>query len=226
MDDDFDLSDFPGVTRLFPLPGVVLFPRIAIPLHIFEPRYRQMAEHALAGDRLITIVQIRPDADAETDPRPPLEQVACLGRIIQHERLPDGRFNILLAGLRRVELLRELGVSTLYRQAEVAVWEDEQTGVSDAARVAELVDQCKLVVRRYSLHDAELARLLAAEPSLGTLTDVMVHALGLPGAVKQSFLDERDPFRRAEQLLGILAELSQAPDRPVGAKYPPPVSLN
>ena len=63
MDDDFDLKDFTNVCRLFPLPGVVLFPHAVLPLHIFEPRYRQMTEDALATDRLIAIVQLRPTTE-------------------------------------------------------------------------------------------------------------------------------------------------------------------
>lgn len=72
MDNDFELRDFANVTRLFPLPNLVMFPHVVLPLHIFEPRYRQMTEDALAGDRLITMVQITPPARGEhwTEPVP------------------------------------------------------------------------------------------------------------------------------------------------------------
>src|SRR3954465_12071673 len=109
MDGDYDLRDFANVCRLFPLPKVVLFPHAVLPLHIFEPRYRQMTEDALAGDRLITMIQIRPRSEGETWREPvEIEEVGCLGRIIQHERLADGRFNMLLLGRKRVRILREL----------------------------------------------------------------------------------------------------------------------
>ena len=114
LDNDLDQRDFANVTRLFPLPNLVIFPHVVLPLHIFEPRYRQMTEDALAGDRLITIVQISPPARGEHWTEPvPLESVGCLGRIIRHERLADGRFNILLLGRKRVRLRREITTAKL-----------------------------------------------------------------------------------------------------------------
>ena len=72
MDNDLELRDFANVTRLFPLPNLVMFPHVVLPLHMFEPRYRQMTEDALAGDRLITMVQITPPTRGEhwTEPVP------------------------------------------------------------------------------------------------------------------------------------------------------------
>src|SRR5438309_4872697 len=116
--DDHDLKDFGSVCRLFPLPGVVLFPHAVLPLHIFEPRYRQMTEDALATDRLITIVQIRPPGEWKSPEEPSLEEFGCLGRIFKHERLPDGRFNFLLLGHKRVRLTREVPSAKLYRTSE------------------------------------------------------------------------------------------------------------
>ena len=124
MDDDYDLKDFGNVSRLFPLPGVVLFPHAVLPLHIFEPRYRQMTEDALASDRLITIVQVRPPGEWMSPTEPALEEYGCLGRIFKHERLPDGRFNFLLLGRKRVRLTREIPTNKLYRLSEVRVIED------------------------------------------------------------------------------------------------------
>ena len=120
MDDDLDLRDFSNVRRLFPLPGVVLFPHAVLPLHIFEPRYRQMTEDALAGDRLVTIVQLRPAGRVDVaGRRRRSRRSAASGRILQHERLPDGRFNFLLLGRKRVRLIREVPSGKLYRMAEV-----------------------------------------------------------------------------------------------------------
>src|SRR6516225_204839 len=110
MDDDPTLERFSKLCRLFPLPKVVLFPHAVMPLHIFEPRYRQMTEDALATDRLVTIVQWRAPYPTEPDTLPELEEIGCLGRILQHERLADGRFNFLLLGRKRVRLGRELPV--------------------------------------------------------------------------------------------------------------------
>jgi Lon protease-like protein len=110
------------VTRItiFPLPGAVLYPGLQLPLHIFEPRYRAMVSDALARDRLIGMIQPqRPEEGA------PLFTVGCLGRIGDVEALDDGRFNIVLEGVSRFRVLRELDVATPFRQVEAELIADE-----------------------------------------------------------------------------------------------------
>jgi Lon protease-like protein len=99
---------------VFPLAGALLFPRSRLPLHIFEPRYREMVRDAMKGDRLIAMIQPR-DAN---DP-PGLFDVGCLGHIADCEPLEDGRFNIELEGVGRFRVAREAQVETSYRQVEV-----------------------------------------------------------------------------------------------------------
>lgn len=103
------------VTRLsvFPLAGALLFPRMRLPLHIFEPRYRAMISDSLARDRRIGMIQPRGPGDPA-----PLFLVGCVGRIAEVEALADGRFDIVLEGLARFTLLRELDVTTPFRQIE------------------------------------------------------------------------------------------------------------
>ena len=96
------LIDFAGKARLFPLPNLVLFPHVMQPLHVFEPRYRQMTADALAGDRLIALVLLRPGWEADYEGRPPVFPVACLGHVVADKQLPDGRYNLLLRGLSRL----------------------------------------------------------------------------------------------------------------------------
>jgi Lon protease-like protein len=98
---------------VFPLAGAILFPRTQLPLHIFEPRYRQMVRDALAGDRLIGMVQPR-----DSNEPPALFSTGCLGHIEAAEELEDGRFNLVLEGLSRFRIARELEVDTPYRQVE------------------------------------------------------------------------------------------------------------
>jgi Lon protease-like protein len=93
----------PPTIPLFPLPNVVLFPGVFLPLHIFEPRYRAMTEEALDGDRLIGMVLLKPGYEAEYEGRPPVYPIGCSGLITHAERLADGRFNIVLQGLVREE---------------------------------------------------------------------------------------------------------------------------
>lgn len=107
---------------VFPLAGVVLFPGMQLPLHIFEPRYRAMVSAALAGDRLIAMVQPRTLINKIDDQdKPPLFDVGCVGRITDVEALEDGRYNILLEGVARFHIVRELDVTTPFRQVEADV---------------------------------------------------------------------------------------------------------
>src|SRR5690242_1990912 len=92
---------------LFPLPETVVFPTSRLPLHIFEPRYRQMAEDALAGDGRIGMVLLQSGADPNEE-RPPIYSVGCVGEIQQSRRLSDGRFLIELEGRFRFRILREV----------------------------------------------------------------------------------------------------------------------
>jgi hypothetical protein len=98
---------------VFPLAGALLFPRTQLPLHIFEPRYRAMVRDALAGDRLIGMVQPRDQKEP-----PALFETGCLGRIDSVEELDDGRFNLVLEGLSRFRIAREIETDTAYRKVE------------------------------------------------------------------------------------------------------------
>ncbi|CCA91214.1 MULTISPECIES: LON peptidase substrate-binding domain-containing protein [unclassified Novosphingobium] len=106
---------------IFPLPGVVLYPGLQLPLHIFEPRYRAMISDALARDRLIGMIQPqRPEEGA------PLFSIGCLGRIGDVEALEDGRFNIILEGESRFRIVKELDVTTPFRQVEAELIEESE----------------------------------------------------------------------------------------------------
>jgi len=210
--DDLDLKGFSGRVRLFPLPGFVMFPNTVAPLHIFEPRYRAMTEHALAGDRLIAMVRLLGDGG----PRPPVEQVGCLGRIIHHERLHDGRFNILLLGRKRVRLLRETDDDEPYRIAEAELIEDVPMPGDQTAPCAEIVE----LVRQATGVDQDLMELLLRADSLGTMADVIAHALPAPADWKQRMLAESSVEAR------VAAIRRRLQDVPSGRPFPPPFSAN
>ena len=108
----------PSLIPIFPLPNAVLFPSVFLPLHIFEPRYRRMVEDALAGDRIIGMVLLRRGSQADDDGRPPVYPLGCAGVVTHHERLEDGRFNIVLRGLHKFRILGEEG-GRPYRLARV-----------------------------------------------------------------------------------------------------------
>lgn len=128
---------------VFPLAGALLFPRSQLPLHIFEPRYRAMTRDAMAGDRLIAMVQPKNDAEP-----PALFEVGCLGRIGMCEELDDGRFNLVLEGLSRFRIAREAEVDTLYRQVDA----DRSGFVEDEDAVLHLAQRAEVEreARRYA----------------------------------------------------------------------------
>jgi Lon protease-like protein len=108
----------PPAIPLFPLPNVVLFPNVFLPLHIFEPRYREMIADALKGDRIVGMVLLRPGWEADYDGRPPIYPIGCAGVITNAERLSDGRYNIVLQGLEKFRVLDE-DADRSYRVAQV-----------------------------------------------------------------------------------------------------------
>ena len=130
-------------TRLsiFPLGGALLFPRMQLPLHIFEPRYRALVSDAMARDRRIGMIQPRGDGDP-----PPLFDIGCVGRIAHVEALDDGRYNIVLEGLAKFRLLGELAVATPFRQIEAELEKDEPAEPLPMIRRAALEEES----RRYA----------------------------------------------------------------------------
>ncbi|PKP92943.1 MAG: ATP-dependent protease [Alphaproteobacteria bacterium HGW-Alphaproteobacteria-16] len=118
-------------TRLsiFPLTGALLFPRMHLPLHLFEPRYRALATDALARDRRIGMIQPRPGFREVPGEPLPLFTIGCVGKIADVEALDDGRFNLVLEGLSRFRILRELEVTTPFRQVEAELIPDPEDEV-------------------------------------------------------------------------------------------------
>jgi uncharacterized protein len=225
MDFRSELDDFSNRCRLFPLPDVVLFPHSLLPLHIFEPRYRQMTEDALAGDQLVTMVQIRPVVKGSPWVEPvPIMDVGCLGKIIQHERLANGRFNLLLMGRKRVRLKREIPSAKLYRIAEAEITEDEEADPVFETCRDELIELFRHAFEKRQRLDEDLSALLQSSVPLGVLSDIIAHALGLPPLTKQGLLAEPKVERRVETLRRILRNIV---DNDESTRiFPPPFSAN
>ena len=123
----------PPVIPVFPLPNVVLFPNVFLPLHIFEPRYRAMVADALAGDRIIGIILLKPGYEADYEGRPPIYSVGCAGVITHAEAQPDGRYNIALRGLEKYRIVSE-DDSKPYRLATIELL-SEVTPEADKAEL-------------------------------------------------------------------------------------------
>ncbi len=221
-----NLDDFGGTARLFPLPNLVLFPSVIQPLHIFEPRYRQMTADALAGDRLIALVLPRPGWEDDYQGRPSLHEVACLGKVIGDQRLEDGRYNLLLRGLRRVRLIEELETGKLYRTARVELLEEEEP--NDSAWGADFRRRLTEWVPRWFPGQGpvleQFRRLLEGDLPAGDLCDIVSFTLPIEIPFKQRLLEELDVARRMSDLLDHLR--AHAPGGGTPRAFPPEFSDN
>jgi uncharacterized protein len=123
---------------VFPLTGALLFPRMQLPLHIFEPRYRALVSDAVARDRRIAMIQPRGNEPGGNAEKPALFETGCVGHIAQVEALDDGRYNLVLEGISRFRMVRELDVTTPFRQIEGILIDDSADpglGIADRASV-------------------------------------------------------------------------------------------
>ena len=184
-----------------------------------------MTEDALAGDQLVTIVQVRARHGGSPWVEPvPIEDVACVGKIVQHERLPDGRFNFLLLGCKRVQSGSRDRQPKLYRIAEAGILEDEQPGRLRRTRAgAELIGAVpRSLARRITGLDPDLVRLLHSDLPLGILSDIIAHALDLPAPISRPCSPRPRVDRRVARLLTLLPQTS-SDERPASATLSPPL---
>jgi len=231
MSDDLSaLGEFDGSARLFPLPNLVLFPYVIQPLRVFEPRYRQMTADALAGDRLIALVLLRPGWDEDYEGRPAVHPVGCLGKVVAEQPLDGGRYNLLLRGLRRVRLLHEVPTDRAYRTARVELLNDAGTVAADAAAAlrANMAEQLPRWLPPGAGVMDQFRKLLESDLSAGALCDVFSFALPLEVALKQQLLEELDVSERARRLVGMLREHAPIAEAAVEQlrKFPPEFSPN
>jgi Lon protease-like protein len=232
MSEDFSaLGNFGGTARLFPLPNLVLFPQVMQPLHIFEPRYRQMTEEALATDRLIALVLLRAGWEEDYAGAPDLHPVACLGKIVAEQRLDDGRFNILLRGLSRIRIIEEVSTGKLFRAARVELLDDRNLpGPNIDRRLRRKL--ARKVPTWFAKHGAALEqvrKLLKSEQPLGALCDILSFALPLEVEAKQDLLATLDVEKRARRLLDEMEAAKAAAGSGKSTaerKFPPDFSDN
>jgi uncharacterized protein len=229
-DTQYSFEHFSGKARLFPLPNLVLFPHVMQPLHIFERRYRDLLEDALAGDRLIAMTVLMPGWEKNYEGRPPVYPMACLGRITTHCRLADGTYNVLLLGLRRIRLLRELPSTREFREAEVELCKDVYSAYSLARQRAlrdDLRDALLQLLPNLPEAREQLDHLLQDDVPLGMLTDVIGYVLDIGMTSKQLLLSESDVYRRAEILLSRLSEVATTVSSATSTfGFPPEFSAN
>ena len=192
-----------SATRLsiFPLTGAILFPGLQLPLHIFEPRYRALVGDALARDRRIAMIQPQ-----EAKEGAPLFSMGCVGRIDDVETSQDGRYNIILGGESRFHLLRELDVSTPFRQVEARLIEDpDEEVLSLGERAAFEVEARRFAdMQGYAIDWDSIARLDDT-----ALINGVSQIAPFDAASKQALLEAPDLRERCELLVQLMEFFSR-----------------
>jgi len=223
------ISAFSGPAKLFPLLGVAIFPHVIQPLHVFETRYQDLLVDALKSDRLIAMATLQAGWETNYDDRPAVESTVCLGQIVGHHSLDDGRHNILLAGQQRARIIEEVESNKLYRLVQLELLDDIYPQHSDCDRNQlrrQLVDGFRSMISDTLELQANIDQLLDEKISLGTLTDIIAHSLNLPIPVQRQLLVKLNVDQRAMQLLDHLEASVAAFAEPSTAIFPPPFSLN
>lgn len=187
---------------LFPLPNVVLFPNVFLPLHIFEPRYREMIGDALKSDRLIGMALLQPKWEGSYEGRPPVYPIGCSGLITHVERLDDGRYNIVLRGLERFRILRE-DHARCYRRAQVEPL--MQSPLRPEDREAIRTQRSKLeALLAPAVEKAGADPRTAAALADEDLVNALAQYLDLDALEKQALLEHNSLRKRAESLVELL----------------------
>jgi len=203
-------EELPALVPLFPLPNVVLFPRAVLPLHIFEERYKRMTADVLRSHRQIAMALLRPGWEKDYYGRPAIEPVVCVGKILSHERLADGRYNFLLQGQARARVMREAPRGDEpYRLAELTKLEELPASEAEMAglrrRLAALFERDAYVAAiaggmqfREMLADGGLPTEVVAD--LLAFSVLPVEQVGF----KQSLLAEGDVAARVQRIVQAL----------------------
>lgn len=192
------MRPLPPILPLFPLPNVVLFPQMPLPLHVFEPRYRKMVRDALDSHHTIGMALLQPGWEPDYQGRPPVYPVGCAGRIEQSEPLDEGRFNIVLRGCSRFRILEE-HEGEPYRLASVVPLGD---AMGDGATLEVMRRQVLAAIGRAA--DGPASLVLQSELPHDVFVNALCQTLSLAPVERQSLLDCDTILGRYARLLEIL----------------------
>ncbi|EFL88246.1 LON peptidase substrate-binding domain-containing protein [Ahrensia sp. R2A130] len=200
-----DLADLPTSLALFPLTGALLLPAGNMPLNIFEPRYLSMLEDAIAGHRIIGMVQPRFDlADGEqSEDHPQLCEVGCMGRITAHQESGDGRVMINLSGVARFRIREETKLVNGYRTAKVAGFADDLSEDPEAAKAVDRDGLLRTFKQFLEANDMEADWDGVREANTETLVNTLSMMSPYGPAEKQALLEAPDLKTRSETLVAI-----------------------
>ena len=195
---------------LFPLSNVVLFPRVKTPLHIFEPRYRQMMRDTLEADRHIGMTVVRSEHQSEMAGDPPLLPVGCCGEISEFQKRPDGRYDLVLHGIWRFRILEEepRPAQRLYRVARVQPLDDpfpEEERDRVARLRANVVENVAYLAREAEVQGTRFDPSLFAGIDDATFVNVIANAIAFPCEEKQSLLEADSIPERYARLASSLS---------------------
>jgi hypothetical protein len=192
---------------IFPLPNAVLLPGGVLPLHVFEPRYRELTRDCLAGHRAMAIALLRPGYEPRYLDRPSVHPVCGVGRILCSEELPDGRFHLLLRGVARVRIVSEHPPDRAYRRVVAAPLDATGTDRPAALRDGhqQLLALCDRLALALDHGGPELRELVHAQPGAGACADVIAAALVTDPRRRQALLEQLDAAERVDAVTDLVA---------------------
>ena len=196
---------FPEQIPVFPLPNLVFFPGTVIPLHIFEPRYRQMVQDVLAGDGVLAMALLKSGWEEQVQGAPDIHSIACAGRLLEVSQLPEGRFNIRMAGLGRVRL-DEFESDKPYRQARVSLLAEtppDETSIETIAARSDLLGAYGLLVAEITGRQSLGLEGAQAAPFHALVNTLCAH-LDMPSRIKQELLEVDDIMERGLAVTDVL----------------------
>jgi Lon protease-like protein len=211
-------APLPPAIPIFPLPNVVLFPHVLLPLHVFEPRYREMVESVLDGHRLIGMVLLRPGFEDDYAGRPPVYPVGCAGVITHCHRLEDGRYNLVLQGVEKFRVAGE-DDSRAFRLAHVEAL-PERTALPDVAALRQRRNRLDALVARAVERAGGQPRLTETAAD-HALVNTLAQYLDLEPVERQHLLERDGVLARADGLIELLEMRLKA-----GGSMPPPGSVH
>lgn len=197
------ITDLPQVIPVFPLDGALLLPRGDLPLQIFEPRYLNMVDDVMAGDRIIGMVQTRPGSDRA---RPTLSPIGCAGRVTSYAETADGRYLITLTGVCRFEVGEELSANAPYRQvrADYSAFEQDLATPEDLGDPEDRRQFVKALKSYLNHRDLDIDVETATNAPLDALVTSLAMGLPFDASEKQALLEAPGLHERYKALTALL----------------------
>ena len=207
MESEKKISGKSPIIPLFPLPTTVFYPNTSLPLHIFEPRYRNMVEDTLNGKGEIGIILLKPGWESDYQGTPEIMATGCVGKIERHSKLPEGKYNILLSGLYRFRILNEIR-GKIYRQAEVEFLKEinDQDLTTETSPIKEQLIRVMQLYLKNIPDGTQIEQTLDLENcrKLTEFVDKLTHQFDLPVNKMQEFLEQQDVQKRANSLHSLI----------------------